>query len=68
MNNYMSEIHLELFDTNRQNVFVQLSEFKTFGYLAGGTALALQINHRKSFDFDIFINAARDASILAFSS
>lgn len=51
----MSQIHLEPLDTAKQNVFLQLAEFKTIGYLAGGTALALQINHRKSFDFDVFV-------------
>lgn len=52
----MSKIHLELLDKERQVVFQILSAFKDVGYLAGGTALALQINHRRSEDFDIFIN------------
>lgn len=52
----MSKIHLELLDEKRQKVFLDLSLFKDEGYLAGGTALALQINHRKSEDFDVFIN------------
>lgn len=51
----MSEIHLELLDKPRLAVFKQLTSFKKEGYLAGGTALALQINHRISEDFDIFI-------------
>lgn len=51
----MSKIHLEIFDTDRNQIFQKLSLFRKDGYLAGGTALALQINHRKSFDFDIFI-------------
>ncbi len=33
----------------------QISEFKQF-YLAGGTALALQLGHRKSADIDLFTN------------
>ncbi|MBW7960257.1 nucleotidyl transferase AbiEii/AbiGii toxin family protein [Patescibacteria group bacterium] len=52
----MSKIHLELLDEKRQKVFLDLSLFKDEGYLTGGTALALQINHRKSEDFDVFIN------------
>lgn len=56
----MSKIHLELLDKNRQKVFSILSSFKNNGYLVGGTALALQINHRKSEDFDIFINKPID--------
>lgn len=55
MNFAMSKIHLEIFDTNRLKIFKKLSAFIADGYLAGGTALALQIGHRKSFDFDIFI-------------
>src|SRR3989344_2907067 len=52
----MSKIHLEILDKPRQIIFSKLYGFKNFGYLAGGTALALQIQHRKSVDFDIFIN------------
>lgn len=51
----MSKIHLEIFDKDRQEVYKLLTHFKPYGYLAGGTALSLQINHRKSFDFDIFV-------------
>jgi len=55
MKDFMSKIHLELFDRERFKVFQKLTSFRRSGYLAGGTALALQINHRKSVDFDIFI-------------
>jgi hypothetical protein len=51
----MSKIHLGLLDKKRQEVFLKLKNFKKNGYLAGGTALALQINHRKSVDFDVFV-------------
>lgn len=50
----MSKIYLEIFDEKRLAIFQFLSEFRERGYLAGGTALALQLKHRKSFDFDIF--------------
>jgi hypothetical protein len=56
MKGIMSKIHLELLDKKRQAIFYQLSSFKKDGYLAGGTALALQINHRRSVDFDIFVD------------
>ena len=46
-------MHPEVLDKKRQNIFSYLAEFKDF-YLAGGTALALQINHRISVDFDLF--------------
>lgn len=35
-------------------IFPKLSRFRTDFYLAGGTALALQITHRVSVDFDLF--------------
>lgn len=35
-------------------VFNKLSVLKSVGILAGGTALAFQLKHRKSFDFDAF--------------
>jgi len=33
-------------------------------YLAGGTCLALQIGHRRSVDFDFFIPADFDTSVI----
>lgn len=59
-NYYMSKIFLEILDTNRQNLFTQLAQFKSVGYLAGGTALALQMGHRRSVDFDIFVDTEID--------
>ena len=49
----MSKIHLEILDKSRLTTFNQLAEFPQ-GVLVGGTALALQICHRLSFDFDLF--------------
>lgn len=51
----MLKIYLEILDKQRQETFKKLSAFKKEGCLAGGTALSLQINHRKSVDFDIFL-------------
>lgn len=50
----MEKMHLEILDENRKAIFAKLAAFKNAGYLAGGTALALQIGHRISYDFDIF--------------
>lgn len=50
----MSQIFLDILDENKKLVFTQLSAFQKDGYLAGGTALALQLAHRISFDFDVF--------------
>lgn len=44
-------MHLEVLDAQRRKVFSRLPEFPGY-YLAGGTALALQIGHRVSVDFD----------------
>ena len=59
----MSKIYLEIFDKPRLNVFEKLRAFKSDGYLAGGTALALQIKHRISYDFDVFISHSIDNTL-----
>lgn len=43
--------------TKEQNDLLPLvGQFKSEFYLVGGTAIALQIGHRKSIDFDLFQN------------
>lgn len=51
----MSNIHLEILDPERLEVFKRLKNVKMYGVLGGGTAIAVQIKHRRSFDFDIFL-------------
>jgi len=51
----MLSIHLELLDKGRQTAFEKLKVFRNQATLAGGTALCLQIGHRLSFDFDLFL-------------
>lgn len=46
-------MHPEVLDDKRRGIFRRLTSFGGF-YLAGGTALALQIGHRISVDFDLF--------------
>lgn len=46
-------MHLEAISLKRQKIFQKFKNFPQF-YLAGGTALALQIGHRMSDDFDLF--------------
>lgn len=46
-------MHLEALNNKGKEIFPCLKEFKKF-YLAGGTALSLQIGHRISVDFDFF--------------
>ena len=69
----MSKLHFELLDEKRKEVFLKLKEFRNVGLLGGGTAIALQIGHRKSFDFDVLSNAPIKKDLLrkvssAFSS
>lgn len=46
-------MHLEVLKFEQKKIFEKLKYFPEF-YLAGGTALALQISHRVSLDFDLF--------------
>lgn len=46
-------MHLEVLTQKGKNLLPALANFSSF-YLAGGTALALQIGHRQSVDFDFF--------------
>ena len=50
----MSHLFLDQFDKERQAVFPKLAALAPPFTLAGGTAIMLQIGHRKSFDFDCF--------------
>lgn len=45
---------IDFFDKKRLEVWLRLNEFKNSGVLGGGSALAMQLNHRVSYDFDIF--------------
>ncbi len=44
----------DIFDKKREDVLSLFGNFKDDFYLAGGTALALQLGHRDSIDFDFF--------------
>ena len=45
---------IDFLDTSRIEVWKRLAVLKEIGVLAGGTALSMQINHRISYDFDVF--------------
>jgi len=51
------DIHDDILSQTQKDVFQRLAKAlaNTDFYLAGGTALALQIGHRASVDFDWFI-------------
>lgn len=58
-------IHYGILDDQRINVLPKLLPFRELGfYLAGGTALALQIGHRDSIDFDFFCLDSFDTTSL----
>ncbi len=44
----------DILDKERKDILQLFSNFKDDFYLAGGTALALQLGHRDSIDFDFF--------------
>ena len=51
----MNTFHLEILSKTQKDIFKKLSFLKKHNfYLAGGTALALQIGHRTSIDFDFY--------------
>ena len=50
-------MHYDILDKNRLDILQYFETFKDDFYLAGGTALALQIGHRDSVDFDFFTRA-----------
>ena len=56
-------MHREVLTEPAANLFPSLSRFRGF-YLAGGTALALQIGHRISVDFDLFSDDAVPRTLL----
>jgi hypothetical protein len=47
-------LHLDILDIEQKNLLPLIKLFKKEFYLVGGTAIALQIGHRKSIDFDLF--------------
>jgi hypothetical protein len=56
-------MHREVLTKRAAELFSALSRFPGF-YLAGGTALALQIGHRVSVDFDLFSDKDIERSLL----
>src|SRR3989344_873962 len=57
-------MHTVILDAKRKNLLPLLAAFKEDFYLAGGTALALQIGHRLSVDFDFFTEVPFDPNEL----
>jgi len=47
-------MHTNILSKSQNDLLPLIKEFKKNFYLAGGTAIALSIGHRKSIDFDLF--------------
>lgn len=56
-------MHEEALTERGRELFPRFQKFKDF-YLVGGTALALQIGHRKSIDFDMFTKGSLPDGLL----
>lgn len=50
----MSSLYFDILTEDQKKTLESLKSFSKYGFLAGGTALALQLAHRRSYDFDIF--------------
>ena len=51
-------MHPEILNSNQQELLPLITAFRKEYYLVGGTAIALQIGHRCSIDFDLFKSAS----------
>lgn len=50
----MKDMYPDILDPKQHALFPLMIQFADSFYLAGGTALALQLGHRRSIDFDLF--------------
>lgn len=64
MNKNTSNIHLDILDKARQKLLIKLIPVTKDFILGGGTALSLQLAHRKSFDFDFFTKSPLHKGLL----
>lgn len=60
----MSPLYLDQLDNARQIAFKNLRAFSESYVLGGGTAIMLQIGHRRSYDFDCFTEQDLSSTIL----
>lgn len=50
-------MHKEILTSSQNELLPFVKMFRKDFYLVGGTAIALQVGHRRSIDFDLFTNA-----------
>lgn len=60
----MDVLNLSILSEKRRNILPSFTSWKDEFYLAGGTALALQIGHRESVDFDFFSSHPFDTEVM----
>ena len=60
-----NKIYWDILDQKRTDILPLFANFRKDFYLAGGTALALQLGHRDSVDFDFFCQNSFSTSELA---
>jgi hypothetical protein len=53
-------MHAEILSENQRALFGLIDQYKGLFYLAGGTAMALHMGHRRSADFDLYTYAHLD--------
>lgn len=51
----MSNLFWQVLSAEQKQEFKKLKVFSNIGIMAGGTALSLEFNHRRSYDLDIFV-------------
>ena len=54
MSKNISNLHLDILDNKRRDLLEKLLLYTDNFVLGGGTALAIYLSHRRSFDFDFF--------------
>jgi len=59
-------MHQEVLSPEQKKLLPFISEFSKQYYLVGGTAIALQIGHRRSIDFDLFTDKKIRAGSIKF--
>ncbi|KKP68443.1 MAG: hypothetical protein UR68_C0016G0003 [Candidatus Roizmanbacteria bacterium GW2011_GWA2_35_19] len=60
----MNNLKLSILSEERKKIIPHFVAWKDKFYLAGGTALALQIGHRESVDFDFFSRHSFDTEVM----
>lgn len=60
----MSTLYINTLNNNQLKTYSKLEKFSDEFVLSGGTALMLQINHRKSYDFDCFTKKPLEKTLL----